>query len=239
MSDDPHPHRSEHSAGGADGVLRASVFGVSDGLVSNGALVMGVAAGQGDPATVIVAGVAGLLAGGCSMAAGEYVSMQTQREVFQRELALEREHLEAYPDEERADLTQLLLDNGVSADVAFHLAHAVHEKKESALHLHALMELGINPNEIGAPVRAALYSFLSFVTGAAVPLLPWLILENAFVASALASCAALLAVGAAATRVTHQPVWKGAGRQLLFGLLAGGITFGVGVLLGQATGGAT
>lgn len=234
---DPSPDdpRGEHASTGANGVLRASVFGVSDGLVSNGALVMGVAAGQGEASSVVLAGIAGLLAGGFSMAAGEYVSMQTQRELFQRELNLEREHLQRYPDRERTELVGQLRKDGADPTLAEALGRAIHRKPESALRIHALIELGINPGELGAPVRAAVFSFLSFVAGAAVPVLPWVFLEGAFLWSALLSAAALLAVGGAATVITRQPVWWGAGRQLIFGLLAASVTFGVGLFLGQAS----
>ena len=226
------PHLDEHARDPLSGVLRASIFGVSDGLVSNLALVAGVAGGSGDPDAVVLAGIAGLLAGAFSMAAGEYVSMQTQRELLERELELEREHILKYPVEEEAHLARMLAENGLDEAEAQRIAARVHLQIEPALDFHARFELGIHSRSLGAPGPAAWGSFASFTAGAAVPLVPWFFLESALLASALLSGAALLAVGAAATRLTRRRAWLGASRQLAFGAVAAGITFAVGWLVG-------
>ena len=212
-------------------MLRASVFGASDGLVSNLALVTGVAGGTGDPGVVVVAGVAGLLAGAFSMAAGEYISMKTQRELLERELALEREHILKYPAEEEAHLAELLAANGIDSDDARRIASQIHRSIDPAVEFHALFELGFHPKFLGEPRSAAGWSFASFGVGAFVPVLPWLVSENPLVPSLALSAVALLGVGALATRLTHRKAWYGAARQLLIGGMAAAVTFAVGLLL--------
>jgi VIT1/CCC1 family predicted Fe2+/Mn2+ transporter len=231
--------KSSHSAAERDhiedtnsGTLRASVFGVSDGLVSNLALVMGVAGGSESAATVILAGTAGLLAGAFSMAAGEYISMQTQRETMERQLSVEREHIVRYPEEEQAHLGELLAESGLDVAAAEALAARIHEDIDLSVGFHALHELGIVPAQMGSPVRAAVASFLTFVAGAAVPLIPWLILPDAIFASISASAVALVLVGSVVTRVTgRHPVVSGL-RQLLIGVGAAAITYTIGTWLG-------
>jgi VIT1/CCC1 family predicted Fe2+/Mn2+ transporter len=230
--DHGHSHENEHAEDPQSGILRASVFGVSDGLVSNLALVMGVAGGSGEASIVVLAGVAGLLAGAFSMAAGEYISMQTQREMLERELALEREHIEKYPAEEEAHLAELLANNGLDPADARRVASQVHRRIEPAVGFHALFELGIHPNSMGAPKGAAAWSFASFAIGAAVPLAPWFVSEHALVPTIVVSTVALLVVGGAATRLTHQSAWYGALRQLAVGGLSAAVTYGVGLLVG-------
>lgn len=227
-----HSHENEHAQDPQSGILRASVFGVSDGLVSNLALVMGVAGGSGDSSVVILAGVAGLFAGAFSMAAGEYISMQTQREMLERELAVEREHILKYPAEEEAHLAELLAENGLQPDDAARVAAQVHLRLERAVDFHALIELGIHPGSLGAPGAASLWSFVSFAVGAIIPLVPWFLMGDAIGTTLVASALALLAVGAAATRLTHQKPWYGAGRQLAVGALSAAVTFAVGALVG-------
>jgi VIT1/CCC1 family predicted Fe2+/Mn2+ transporter len=226
-----HSHENQHAGDPQSGILRASVFGVSDGLVSNLALVMGVAGGSSDPSVVVLAGVAGLLAGAFSMAAGEYISMQTQREMLERELAIEREHIEKFPEEEQAHLAELLAENGLERADAARIAAQVHRHTDPALEFHAQFELGIHPNSLGAPRGAAIYSFLSFAVGAAVPLFPWLVTTNAIMPTLILSALALLAVGAAATRVTHRTAAYGAFRQLLVGAASAAVTYGAGKAL--------
>jgi VIT1/CCC1 family predicted Fe2+/Mn2+ transporter len=224
-----HAHaESDHLENTGSGILRASIFGVSDGLVSNLALVMGVAGGTESAAAVVLAGSAGLFAGAFSMAAGEYVSMQTQRETMEHQLDLERKHIVAYPDEEQAHLAHLLCESGLEDDVAREMAGKIHERVDPAVDFHALLELGIVPRQMGSPVAAAGASFLSFIVGAAIPLLPWLVIENALELAIVVSAAALMLVGAAATRVTQRTALAGALRQLAFGAAAAGITYLVG-----------
>jgi VIT1/CCC1 family predicted Fe2+/Mn2+ transporter len=225
---------TEHRADTASGILRASVFGVSDGLVSNMALVMGVAGGTQNSEAVVLAGAAGLLAGAFSMAAGEYVSMQTQRESMEQQLELEREHITHYPEEEEAHLTALLQESGLGSAAAAVLTKRIHQDIDLAVDFHALLELGIVPNQLGSPIAAAAASFVSFVVGASIPLLPWLLVESALVPSVVLSCIALLVVGGTLTRVTRRNFMLGALRQLAVGGTAAAVTFALGGLIGRA-----
>jgi VIT1/CCC1 family predicted Fe2+/Mn2+ transporter len=226
---------SEHIENTGSGTLRAAIFGVSDGLVSNLALVMGVAGGTGQNGeAVVVAGTVGLLAGAFSMAAGEYISMKTQRESMEKQLQLEREHILAFPKEEQAHLGHLLVESGLSQEDAEDIAHKVHLNIDPAVGFHALLELGIVPDQMGSPVAAAIASFLSFVVGALIPLLPWLILPSALGESIVVSAIALMAVGGAVTTVTRRSAWWGALRQLAFGGAAAAITWQLGRLVGTA-----
>ncbi len=226
-----YSHENEHIADPQSGILRASVVGLSDGLVSNLALIMGVAGGSGDPEIIVLAGIAGLLAGAFSMAAGEYISMQTQREMLERELAIEKDHIERFPDEEEAHLAELLQSNGVEAPDAERIAAQIHREGGPALEFHAQLELGIHPGSLGAPTTAAAASLLAFAAGAAVPVVPWLLTPNALPATIISSAIALLAAGALATRFTHRGPGFGALRQLLVGAAAAAVTYGVGMLI--------
>ncbi len=229
-----HNAEAEHLADTGSGVIRASVFGMSDGLVSNLALVMGVAGGTSSSEPVVLAGTAGLLAGAFSMAAGEYVSVQTQREAMQKQLELERDHLERFPEEEEAHLRDLLAENGLDKSAAAEIAAALHQSVEPALDFHALLELGIVPNQMGSAIGAALASFASFTAGALIPLIPFLVTDDAIWPSVIASALSLLLVGGAVTRITNRNALTGALRQLAFGLGAAGITFAVGRMVGSA-----
>ena len=238
MHPDPPPEgyshvESEHIDNTGSGTLRAGIFGVSDGLVSNLALVMGVAGGTGQSGNaVVVAGTVGLLAGAFSMAAGEYISMKTQRETMEKQLQLEREHILAFPEEEQAHLGHLLVESGLSEEDARDIAHKVHLNIDPAVGFHALLELGIVPQQMGSPISAAVASFLSFVAGALIPLLPWLMLPSALTESILISAIALMGVGGAVTTVTGRSAWWGALRQLAFGGFAAGVTWFLGRLVG-------
>src|SRR6266550_1089157 len=196
-------HRS-----GRSGTLRAVIFGVSDGLVSNLALVMGVAGASGPTATsghfILLAGIAGLLAGAFSMAAGEYISMQSQRELFEGQIELERAEMEAMPEEEEAEMASLYRAKGFREDEAKAIAHRLFENPEHALDQLIREELGLDPDELGSPFGAAFGSFVAFAFGAFVPVLPYLIGGGvgAFVAAIVISLGALFAVGAAAAIVT-------------------------------------
>lgn len=215
------------------GTLRASIFGVSDGLVSNLALVMGVAGGSEDASAVVLAGSAGLLAGAFSMAAGEYISMKTQRETMERQLRVEREHIVRYPEEEEAHLSEILSESGLSPETAKAIAARIHEDVDLSVDFHALHELGIVPEQMGSPVAASAASFVFFVVGASVPLIPWLIVPDALVASIAASAMALTLVGAAVTRITELHPLIGGARQLLFGGAAAAITYAIGSFVGR------
>ena len=234
-------HRS-----GRSGTLRAVIFGVSDGLVSNLALVMGVAgaantasnaaAPGGDEKFIVLAGIAGLLAGAFSMAAGEYISMQSQRELFERQIALERAELEAMPEEEQAEMAALYRSKGFPPDEAEKIAARLFENPELALDTLIREELGLDPSELGSPVGAATGSFVAFALGAAVPVLPYLLASGsgAFVASIVLSLLALFMVGAAVSLLTGRGFLFSGARQVLIGAAAATVTFAVGSLIGVA-----
>ena len=226
-----------HRRGGG-GTLRASVFGVSDGLVSNTSLVMGFAGAQTEGKFVLLAGVAGLLAGAFSMAAGEYVSMRAQRELFERQIELERSELEASPEEEERELALIYRAKGVPADEAERLADRILENKETALDTLVREELGLDPSELGSPWGAAIGSFFAFAAGAVVPVLAYF--SGAGWAqlgvSAALSGIALFAVGVAVSLFTGRDAWYSGARQLAIGAVAAAVTYGIGTAIGAGTG---
>lgn len=237
MSEEPEAdhestYQDSHGDDPASGVLRASVFGASDGLVSNLGVVVGVGAASTSATPVVVAGIAALVAGAFSMAAGEYVSMRTQREVLERELAVESAHIAEYPGEEEQHLAELLARNGLEAEMARGVAAQVHREQDAALEFHARFELGIDPTSLGSPVGAALGSFVAFVAGAAIPLVPYFFLDRAMLWAVLLSVVGLAGLGALMTRFTVQRWWFGALRQLTIGVLAAAVTYGIGRLVG-------
>jgi VIT1/CCC1 family predicted Fe2+/Mn2+ transporter len=196
-------------------------------------LVVGVAAGSAsNQNAVVLAGIAGLLAGAFSMAAGEWVSMRTQRELFEREIALERHHIERFPDEEEAHLAELLRANGLDEPTAARVANEVHREIEPALEFHARFELGINPQELGSPNGAAIGSFLSFLVGGLVPIVPWFFAAGVLGWSVAMSAVGLLTLGALVTRFTQQSPVRSALRQLGIGAASGAITYVIGYLVG-------
>jgi vacuolar iron transporter family protein len=220
--------------GDASGTLRAAVFGVNDGLVSNLALVMGVAGGSGDRRLILLAGVAGLLAGAFSMGAGEYISVTSQRELFERELALEAEEIEAMPDEEANELALIYRAKGVAREEAEAMAARIMRDRTTALDTMAREELGLNPDELGSPWGVAASSFVSFAAGAVVPVLPWLVASGAaaFATSLALSVLALFLVGAGISLLTGRSLIQSGARQLLVAGLAATATFGIGRLIG-------
>jgi len=223
-------HRSSRS-----GTLRAVIFGVSDGLVSNLALVMGVAGAAGDHGSfILLAGIAGLLAGSFSMAAGEYISMQSQRELFERQIALERAELAAMPEEEEAEMAAIYRAKGFPEHEAASIAARLFENPEKALDTLVREELGLDPDELGSPIGAASGSFFAFAVGAAIPVLAYLVASGApaLVASLLMSLAALFAVGAGVSLLTGRSVLFSGARQVLIGAAAAGVTFAVGSIIG-------
>ena len=167
----PH-HRHRNVAGGS---FRAAVFGVSDGLVSNVSLILGVAGADTGRTSVVVAGFAGMIAGAVSMAAGEYVSVSAQRELLQREVAIEARALEEEPDTELEELTQLFIKRGIDEPTAERVARQLSADPAVALEVHAKEELGVAPDAGGSPIGAASSSFVAFCLGAFVPLVPWLL----------------------------------------------------------------
>jgi VIT1/CCC1 family predicted Fe2+/Mn2+ transporter len=224
-----HHHRNIQG-----GAARAAVFGVSDGLVSNLALVVGMAGAGPAPSVVRLAGLVGLLGGAFSMAAGEYVSMKAQTELLQRELDLERIEIARRPENERRELAQIYRSRGVAADVADRLATEMMADPDLALETHAREELGIDPDELGAPVHAAGSSFGAFAIGAIVPVVPWFVLRGgvAVIASIVAGAVAAVVIGVALARFTERPVLRSAGRQLVIAALAAGVPYAIGSVVG-------
>jgi VIT1/CCC1 family predicted Fe2+/Mn2+ transporter len=223
-------HRS-----GRSGTLRAVIFGVSDGLVSNLALVMGVAGAAGEQGRLILlAGIAGLLAGAFSMAAGEYISMQSQRELFERQIALERAELEAMPQEEQAELAQVYRAKGFTQSEAEAIAARMFADPEHALDTLVREELGLDPDELGSAWGAASGSFVSFGIGALIPVVPYLLAggSTAFVAAIALSVAALFGVGAGVSLLTGRSLLFSGGRQVLIGVAAAVVTYVVGHAIG-------
>ncbi|MGA9279050.1 VIT1/CCC1 transporter family protein [Ilumatobacter sp.] len=231
----PHRHMVHRHRDVTGGTARATVFGISDGLVSNVALILGVAAAESDASNVVIAGVAGLLAGASSMAAGEYVSMKAQSELVERELAIERRSLERQPAAEIRELAAVYRQRGLDDDQAMEMAEAVMVDPEVALEVHAREELGVNPSETGNPVAAALSSFVAFAVGALIPLIPWFIGSGtaAIVASAVLGIIAAAAVGIVLARFTERSVVRTALRQVTWAVVACTATFTIGTWLGN------
>ena len=237
-----HEHDGEHShrhmvhrhRDVTGGTARAAVFGVSDGLVSNVALILGVAAAASDRSNVLVAGVAGLLAGAASMAAGEYVSMKAQTELVERELEIERLSLERQPVAETNELAAIYRQRGLDAGQAMEMAEAVMVDPEVALEVHAREELGVDPDETGNPVGAAISSFIAFAIGALVPLAPWFFVEGngAIIASAVLGLVAAALVGITLARFTERSALRTAGRQVGWAIAACAVTWVIGSWLG-------
>src|SRR5438093_5536981 len=226
-------HRS-----GRSGTLRAVIFGVSDGLVSNLALVMGVAGASGPTATsghfILLAGIAGLLAGAFSMAAGEYISMQSQRELFERQIELERAEMEAMPEEEEAEMAALYRAKGFQDDEAKAIAHRLFEDPERALDQLIREELGLDPDELGSPFDTANGSFVAFAIGAFIPVAPYIVTfgAGAFAASVLLSVVALFGVGVGVSLLTGRSALFSGARQVGMGAAAAIVTYAVGSLIG-------
>jgi len=217
--------------------LRAAVLGANDGLCSNLALVMGVAGATASAHAILIAGLAGLLAGAFSMALGEWISVTSSRELAERELRVERDELAATPEEEREELQLIYEAKGIPTADAKQLSTSLLADPATALDVLAREELGIDPDELGgSPWTAALTSFVLFAIGATFPVIPFVVASGttAMVASIAVSGVALFAVGAAITLFTGRPVWRSGGRQLVLGLAAAGLTYGVGSLLGVA-----
>jgi len=222
--------------GAGGGAVRAAVFGVNDGLVSNTSLVMGMAGAAASNEIVFVTGVAGLLAGAFSMAAGEYVSMRTQREMFKHQIAQEKEELELYPEEEAEELALIYEARGLPLEEARRIAKTLIADPKTALDTLAREELGLNPDDLGSATGAAFWSFIAFSSGAFLPLLPFLFGAAAPVplAATLAGFA-LFGVGAAMSLFSGRNAFLGGVRMLVIGAAAGAATFAIGSLFGVAT----
>jgi VIT1/CCC1 family predicted Fe2+/Mn2+ transporter len=220
--------------------LRAAVLGANDGLCSNLALVMGVAGASATGGAVLLTGIAGLLAGATSMALGEWVSVTSARELAAREMRIEREELEANPEEEREELQLIYEAKGLPAEEAREIAAKLTADPKSALDALTREELGIDPDDLGgSPLVAAVSSMLLFAAGAVVPIVPWLVASGraATIASVAAGAVGLFVIGALISVFTGRPAWLSGGRQLVLGLAAAGVTFGIGRAVGAAIAG--
>jgi VIT1/CCC1 family predicted Fe2+/Mn2+ transporter len=226
-------HRTDKS-----GALRAGIFGINDGLVSNTALVMGFAGAGAARETVLFAGLAGLLAGAFSMAAGEYISMVNQREAFEREIELEREEIELHPEDEQRELELIYEAKGLDRTVAAEVAARVMSDKDVALDTMAREELGLDPDDLGSPYGAAVSSFFAFSLGAVLVVLPYLVTGGtaAFAAAVVLALLALAIVGGVMARLNGRPPTRGMARQLAVGVAAAGATYIFGTLFGVTVG---
>ncbi len=216
------------------GNLRAAIFGINDGLVSNASLILGVAGAALDNAAILLTGLAGLLAGAASMASGEYVSVRSQREMFEYQIGLEKDELDAYPEEEAMELALIYEARGLDADKARELADTVISDPERALDALAREELGLNPDELGSPWGAAISSFLAFGFGALVPLVPYFFGhgERNLEWTVGLTLLSLFGVGAATSLFTGRSAWRSGLRMVLIGGAAGAVTYALGHFLG-------
>ncbi len=237
----PGPVDGEQTAGaGKSGTLRAAIFGVNDGLVSNAALIMGFAGAAQERGVILLAGISGLLAGAFSMGAGEYISMRVQRELLERMLHLEAHELGSDTETERVELAEIYRRKGVSAELADEIATELMRDPKVALDTHAREELGIDPDEgLGSPWGASIYSFLTFSVGALVPLVPFLFIAGTAgtVAAASVTGLALLVVGGFTSKLTGRPIVTSALRMFAIGMSAALVTYAVGAALGVSVAG--
>jgi len=229
-----HQHMVHRHRDLQGGEARAAIFGVSDGLVSNVALILGIAGASTDGSLVRLAGVSGLLAGALSMAAGEWVSVRAHNELVERELEIERKSLEENPIAETRELAAIYRERGLKPEAAEALAEEIMADLEIALDVHAREELGVDPEGAGSPLGVAVASFVAFTFGAFVPLAPWLLAEGtgAVIASVVVGLIAAAVVGVAIAIFTERSKVRTAARQVLVAAGAAGATFLIGSLLG-------
>ncbi|MEO8394604.1 MAG: VIT1/CCC1 family protein [Chloroflexota bacterium] len=224
----------------AGNALRAAVLGANDGLLSNFSLIMGVAGAEQSGHTILIAGLAGLMAGAGSMALGEWISVQSSRELYHHQIAIEARELEDIPAEEEEELRLIYQSKGLSEEAAGKLAHDLISDKSTALDTLSREELGIDPQELGGSAwEAAITSFFLFALGAIIPIAPFALFNGnwAILGSIILSGAALFGIGALITLMTGRGVLYSGGRQLIFGLIAAAFTFGIGKIVGVAIGG--
>jgi len=222
-------HRTLYAGG-----LRAAVFGANDGLLSNFSLMMGIAGATAAPRFVLLAGIAGLLAGASSMAAGEYVSVRSQRELYEQQIAVERQELEMSPEEEKEELALIYQAKGVPSGQAEELADRIFSNPDSAIETLAREELGLDPAALGSPWLAAASSFVAFATGAIIPVIPYVLLSGnaAFVASAVVCGAGLFILGGVVSVFTGRSLFFSGFRMLGIGTVAAAVTYFIGKFLG-------
>lgn len=230
---------SRHRSVGGN-AIRAAVLGGNDGLVSNFSLVMGIAGATSGQQGVLLAGLAGLLAGALSMALGEWISVKSSQELYENQMQLEMDELETNPEGERKELALIYIAKGIPEEQAHEISHEIMKDKNHAHQILVKEELGINAEELkGSAVEAALYSFILFSVGAVIPVLPFMFTNGfkAILISVGLSAAGLFLIGAAITLFTGKNVWYSGFRQVIFGLIAAAITFGIGEIIGVAMAG--
>lgn len=230
-----HAFGSEHRDVNG-GWLRPVVFGMMDGLVTNVSLIAGVGGGGGANHTIVLTGLAGLVAGAFSMATGEYVSVSSQNDAVRAESHIELHELRTNAHEEAEELAQHYMQIGISETTARAFAHELAEHPEQALRVHAQEEMGIDPHALPSPWTAAGSSFVAFSVGAVLPLLPYLLGFGSLPTALAIGAVTLVIAGAVTARFTRKPVLVSAGRQLLLGALAAGVTYLVGTLVGAHLG---
>ncbi len=229
-------HQSDHHhVDVSGGWLRAGVFGAMDGLVTNIALVAGVGGGGGDRQTIILTGMAGLVAGAFSMALGEFASVDTQNDAVANEVRVERDEIRRHPAAEQAELAATYRAMGLSEETAAAVAREVHADPELAVKVHIEQELGVDPTDQPSPWTAAFSSFLAFCVGGVIPLLTYLFGSASLVAALVVGGVGLFVAGAITSRFTTRSWWLAGLRQLMFGAIAAGATYVVGMLIGVTT----
>ncbi|MFC4602400.1 VIT1/CCC1 transporter family protein [Rhodococcus kronopolitis] len=231
------PHEFDHTHPDvAGGWLRAATFGAMDGLVTNTSLIAGVGGAGLEPRTIVLSGVAGLVAGAFSMALGEYTSVSTANEQIDAQVRVEARAQARHPEAEQAELVEMFVDMGMSTPTATAAAAEVHNDSERAVTIHLTHELGVDPTEQPSAAVAAVSSFLMFSIGGVIPLIPYLLGFASLTAGLAAGAAGLLVVGVLAAGFTSQPRVRGALRLLVFGMTAVGATYAVGTLIGGVPG---
>lgn len=236
----PDSEAADHHEGGflagEGGTLRAAVLGINDGLVSNFSLVMGIAGGTGDAQFVVLAGVAGILAGSFSMAAGEYISMRSQKDVYENIVRLERAELELWPEREMEELAGFFEEKGLSREEALSVSRRISSNPEIALDMHLREEFGLDRDDLGSPWAAAFASMVAFSIGAIVPVFPYFFGDSGLILalSAVLSGLALVVVGAGLAWMSGVNTLWGGARMLLVGGVAAAVTFGIGSLIGES-----
>lgn len=221
------------------GWLRPAVFGAMDGLVSNLALIAGVAGGtrdSGSSSAVVLAGLAGLAAGAFSMAAGEYTSVASQSESAEAEIAKERREILANPEAETRELAAMYVERGIDAELAHEVARQIHQDVDKAVAVHAREEFGVDIEDLPSALLAAGSSFLAFAVGAFIPVLPYLVGAASLLPGLVITLIALFVAGAVVTQMTSRPWWYGGLRQMVLGGVAAALTYGFGALVGVGLG---
>ncbi|HJW18763.1 MAG TPA: VIT1/CCC1 transporter family protein [Flavisolibacter sp.] len=229
---------SRHRSVGGN-AIRAAVLGGNDGLVSNFSLVMGVAGATAGGSEVLLAGIAGLLAGALSMALGEWISVKSSQELYENQMAIEMEEVKTNPEGEMKEIALIYIAKGIPEEQAYQMASDIMKDSSSAHEILVKEELGINAEELkGSALQAAVYSFILFSIGAIIPLAPFLFTGGvkAIILSVIFSASGLFLIGSAITLFTGKNLWYSGFRQVLFGLIAAAITFGIGKLIGVSIG---